>query len=223
MYFSGGYSKFDEGQQVFCKVPDSTLYSPCTINSIGILGSKLSKHAFLYNVTCDNGKTLSVTEDALSTDAGGNRPEKTLHLTLKYEWFDKIKSGEKTEEYREIKYAWFSKFCYYAELEASDMKILMHYIRGPFSEYPVDLAYINRGGGYHIRVDSNGIPIQDISSVFHFSLALCKYQKVVFHRGYTKDTMTFDLKSISIGKGDTNLGAPEGRNVFILKLGKRYE
>lgn len=30
----------------------------------------------------------------------------TLHLTLKKKWFDLIKSGQKTEEYREIKPYW---------------------------------------------------------------------------------------------------------------------
>lgn len=33
-----------------------------------------------------------------------------LHLTLKKEWFAKIASGEKTEEYREIKPYWISRF-----------------------------------------------------------------------------------------------------------------
>lgn len=31
---------------------------------------------------------------------------KVLHLTLKKQWFDMIASGEKTEEYREIKPYW---------------------------------------------------------------------------------------------------------------------
>ncbi len=31
---------------------------------------------------------------------------KTLHLTLKKKWFDMILSGEKTEEYRELKDYW---------------------------------------------------------------------------------------------------------------------
>ena len=31
---------------------------------------------------------------------------KILHLTLKKKWFDMIASGEKNEEYREIKYYW---------------------------------------------------------------------------------------------------------------------
>jgi len=32
-----------------------------------------------------------------------------LHLTLKKEWFDKIVSGEKTEEYRELKPYWYKR------------------------------------------------------------------------------------------------------------------
>lgn len=35
---------------------------------------------------------------------------KILYLTLKYEWFNKIKSGEKTIEYREIKPYFNKKF-----------------------------------------------------------------------------------------------------------------
>lgn len=35
----------------------------------------------------------------------------TLHLTLKQKWFDLILSGEKTEEYREIKPYWITRLC----------------------------------------------------------------------------------------------------------------
>ena len=34
---------------------------------------------------------------------------KILHLTLKKKWFDMIASGEKTEEYREIKAYWANR------------------------------------------------------------------------------------------------------------------
>lgn len=34
---------------------------------------------------------------------------KILHLTLKKKWFDMIASGEKKEEYREIKPYWFKR------------------------------------------------------------------------------------------------------------------
>ena len=36
--------------------------------------------------------------------------EKILHLTLKHKWYDMIATGEKTEEYREIKRYYEKKF-----------------------------------------------------------------------------------------------------------------
>ena len=39
--------------------------------------------------------------------------ERILHLTLKKRWFDMILSGEKKEEYREVKYYWLSRLKYY--------------------------------------------------------------------------------------------------------------
>lgn len=36
----------------------------------------------------------------------------TLYLPLKKKWFDKIKSGEKVAEYREIKPYYVKRFCY---------------------------------------------------------------------------------------------------------------
>jgi hypothetical protein len=36
---------------------------------------------------------------------------KVLHLTLKKKWFDMISSGEKNEEYREIKKHWVQRIC----------------------------------------------------------------------------------------------------------------
>ena len=43
---------------------------------------------------------------------------------------------------------------------------------------------------------------------------------VIFHCGYTNRTMTFECRSISIGKGRKEWGAPND-DVFIIKLGKR--
>lgn len=39
------------------------------------------------------------------------KQEDTLHLVLKTEWFHKIATGEKREEYREIKPYYLSRFC----------------------------------------------------------------------------------------------------------------
>lgn len=35
----------------------------------------------------------------------------TLHLSLKKEWYDMIDSGDKKEEYREIKPFWIKRLC----------------------------------------------------------------------------------------------------------------
>ena len=46
------------------------------------------------------------------------------------------------------------------------------------------------------------------------------YTHVKFSYGYTKRTMTFEIESITIGKGKPEWGAPT-EDVFIIKLGKR--
>ena len=46
-----------------------------------------------------------------------------------------------------------------------------------------------------------------------------KYDTVKFSYGYTHRTMTFEIESITIGKGNPGWGAPD-KKVFIIKLGK---
>lgn len=46
------------------------------------------------------------------------------------------------------------------------------------------------------------------------------YTHVKFSYGYTKRIMTFEIQSITIGKGKTEWGAP-AEEVFKIKLGKR--
>ena len=50
-----------------------------------------------------------------------------------------------------------------------------------------------------------------------------KYDAVKFSYGYTKRTMMFEIESVLIGKGKPEWGAPTDKDVFIIKLGKRYE
>lgn len=49
-----------------------------------------------------------------------------------------------------------------------------------------------------------------------------RYTHVKFSYGYTKRSMTFEIESITIGKGKSEWGAPT-EDVFIIKLGKIYE
>ena len=46
------------------------------------------------------------------------------------------------------------------------------------------------------------------------------YTHVTFSYGYTKRTMTFEIKTIRIGKGRADWGAPD-EDVFIIELGER--
>ena len=47
---------------------------------------------------------------------------KILHLTLKKKWFDLIASGEKKEEYRELKEYWYQRF-FYSEIRERNNSI----------------------------------------------------------------------------------------------------
>ena len=49
------------------------------------------------------------------------------------------------------------------------------------------------------------------------------YTHIRFRYGYTKRTMLFELRKITIGKGKPEWGAPTDKDVFILTLGNRKE
>lgn len=85
-----------------------------------------------------------------------------LHLTLKKKWFDMIASGEKREEYREIKPYWSKRLI-----------------------------------GKH-------------------------YDAILFRNGYSRNApqMLVEFKSISVSLGIIEWGAPAGKSVYILWLGK---
>lgn len=100
---------------------------------------------------------------------------KVLDLSLKYQWYDMISSGEKKEEYREIKEFYLNRLC-------------ENYIKG-FA----GLGFIPK-----------------------------EYDAVRFHRGQGSPvTMLLEYKGLQIGKGKREWGAPEDKDVFIIKLGKK--
>ena len=104
-----------------------------------------------------------------------------------------IESGVKTGEYREIKSYWIPRL-----LEYSDGTGIPRLAVNIFVGHPEIL---------NLRV-GQGV------TVFK------KYTHVKFSYGYTKRTMTFEIESITIGKGKPEWGAPT-EDVFIIKLGKR--
>lgn len=73
-----------------------------------------------------------------------------------------------------------------------------------------------------IRCQANGVCTPQIPCLRARTVARCdmRYTHVKFSYGYTKRTMTFEIKSITIGKGKPEWGAP-AEDAFIIKLGKR--
>lgn len=121
--------------------------------------------------------------------------KKILDLPLKAKWYEMQESGEKTEEYREIKPYWYQRL-YQRKKEFSFLGRLTR----DEAEYACDpgLRYILKGEGFK-------------------ESELKGYTHVRFRYGYTKRTFTHKIDSITIGKGKPEWGAPTDRDVFIIK------
>ena len=124
-----------------------------------------------------------------------------LDLPLKKEWYNMIESGVKTEEYRELKGFWANRLLYFTTLGVK--------------EYwePILEKARERVTKYNFMTLGNSL-IKDYGTR--------GYTHIRFRYGYTKRTMLFELKELTIGRGKPEWGAPDD-DVFILKLGKRVE
>lgn len=122
---------------------------------------------------------------------------KTLDLVLKRKWYDMIASGEKTEEYREIKPYWICRFCYKAS-----------------PSYPVP---------WMSMVVTAQNPEYLKKALKWRTMVLWNFTHVTFHLGYSKDrpSMTFAIKEIVIDEGKEEWGALPGETYFVIKLGER--
>lgn len=122
-----------------------------------------------------------------------------LDLVLKSEWYDMIASGEKPEEYREIKLYWVRRLF----LKGDYMVVLKPYeYKADTEDYTKCIKRLSQPNGYTDYARFN-----------------C-YTHVRFRRGYTKTAMLFRCEGITIGKGNPAWGAPE-KEAFIIKLGER--
>jgi hypothetical protein len=59
---------------------------------------------------------------------------------------------------------------------------------------------------------------RELKKFYMDRLSTKKYDKVVFHKGYSNETMTFDIISIEIGKGKEELGAETNKDYFVIKF-----
>lgn len=128
---------------------------------------------------------------------------KTLHLTLKKKWFDMIASGEKKEEYREIKPYWIARFI-------------------DWSEYPKESAdehkYITDNIAYDIE---QGHTPQDVLKSYFSKIK--SFDGVIFKNGYSRGAplMSFRGPIITIHEGRPEWGAEPGKKYFVIKLGEK--
>lgn len=124
---------------------------------------------------------------------------KTLYLPLQQKWYDMIEKGIKTEDYREIKPHWISRFI--------DMDF--YYWKFPTRESVSDL--------YHQSEDK-------ATGKNFFRDDYCKsFDTVTFSLCFTSKTMTFKIEDFTIGTGKSEWGAVPGKEYFIIKLGRRLQ
>jgi hypothetical protein len=127
-----------------------------------------------------------------------------LNLTIKRQWFDMIASGEKKEEYRELKTYWLRMFIDRSKYPSESHNEHKHIIS--------DILFdINAGH------DANKVIKSYYSSIKIFDLI-----KFVnggnFHPKYP--SILVESEGITIGKGNSNWGAENDKDYFVIKLGK---
>ena len=124
---------------------------------------------------------------------------KILDLHLKAKWYDMIESGEKTEEYREIKPYW--------------LKRLLR------SDWPTPNKKIDNLCASFLCNHKNVL----IRHLCRENLIAAPYTHIRFHYGYTKRTMLYKMRKIIIGLGKVEWGAPLCSYVFIIELENRIK
>lgn len=91
---------------------------------------------------------------------------KILDLPLKAKWYEMIESGNKKEEYREIKKYWIGRLAKCGGRNSYEKT-------GFYCKKAICFSCITRGNGFHPK----------------------EYTHVCFRFGYTKRTMLFELES----------------------------
>lgn len=115
---------------------------------------------------------------------------KTLYFPLKAKWYEMIESLIKPEEYRGITAYWIVRLFRYE----NGLKISRDTANFLASNIAILKLWIELG-----------------------ILVFKPFDFAKFSYGYTKRTMTFEIESITIGKGKPEWGAPT-EDVFIIKL-----
>lgn len=115
-----------------------------------------------------------------------------LTLPIKKKWFDMIASGEKKEEYREIKE-------YY--------EIRFQHLFGAITRYPSSI--FSERHEYKL-LQGNNVPEQ---------MRKDSVQEIIFRNGYSKNSKAIKTRCrLRIGKGRTEWGAEADKQYYVLEI-----
>jgi len=126
---------------------------------------------------------------------------KTLHLTLKKKWFDMIASGEKKEEYREIKDYWCRRLLWsHDEIDGNSWQNMIESLNDKVS----------------FRYDTS----KEILDAYLCEMAY--FKTVTFKNGYAKNapTIVVECLGIEIGEAKPEWSDNWQGEVFKIKLGE---
>ncbi len=124
-----------------------------------------------------------------------------LQMSLKKKWFEMTKSGEKTEDYREINPYWVSRF-FYIDKTKSDILEFIEYLRNPsYYKMPRD-----------IYMSKNGFTCKE----FETNTMTLGYPK----KGDAERTLILNHKGIEIRTGNPEWGAEPNKLYFVIKHGE---
>ena len=122
----------------------------------------------------------------------------SIKLVLKKKWYSKIASGEKIEEYRDLKPYYAKRLLATAGSDGNVAKLST-----VESEWYMD--------GTHLDILKREMSAKKV---------LCPYKYVTFFLGYAKDRpkMTLPIVGVEIREGRKEWGAEEGKEYFVIKL-----
>jgi len=133
---------------------------------------------------------------------------KNLQLQLKKQWFEMTKSGEKTEDYREITEYWAKRLL--------DINLSQEHIEGGvICELIEDLNSLNSDKKTHISAEE---------CLYNFDCKFKVFDSNTMTLGYPKSTdssriLKLEHKGIEIREGNPEWGAEKGKLYFVIKHG----
>lgn len=101
-----------------------------------------------------------------------------LTFNLKKEWFDKIKSGEKTHEYREVKYSWTTRLVkeFYGPANAKQHRVsIEHFLT------MLRAGFVHSSGNHNICFMNGMVPEEEKPRLY------AKYKSVKIVNGKETD------------------------------------